>query len=195
MTTVYSAFSVLLCAAALLSPTAYAGSLTGEVDISELYPEQSTVFDGGTAMVPVGGSVTCPGLSNLCESGYLGAVSTTLSVGADTLEFSQTPTYFSGADFNGFSFTGLVFSDGGSLSNVTLASSLLANLSAADVTFTGSSIFINLANVVVSSSGSQNPGTFTLTLTDSTSAAPEPGTLLLLGMALAGVSALTRTRS
>ena len=173
----------------LLAPAARA-SLIGNVTISELFPDSVTVFNGGTGAIAVGGSLSCPaGASPLCTSGYF-VQPATLSITASNISISeQCCTTYAAAAFNGYSFTGLTFADGGSLAGVVLSSSNMAGIAPADVTFTAHSIFINLQGVAVGAVTGA-PASFTLTVSE----APEPSSLFLLGPALAGLAFLIRRR-
>jgi hypothetical protein len=107
----------------------------------------------------------------------VGTSSITYTGAGDVPVTSLYPTY----TFDGFDFTDLTFASGGTLVGFTLTTNM-PGLTASDVTFTGSSIEINLG-------GAPEDGTFTRNLISSNDvvATPEPGTLTLLGAALIGL--------
>jgi hypothetical protein len=165
-------------------------TLVGSVTISEFFPDSVTVYNGGTDTLAVGGSLSCPGASALCTSGYF-AQPATFSITGTTISLSELCCApYNPAAFNGYSFTNLTFLDGGSLGSVGLSSSNMAGIVPGDVTFTANSIFINLQGVAEGLNSS--PGVFTLTLAEA--ATPEPDTFGLIGVALVGVTFLLRRR-
>jgi hypothetical protein len=180
----------LLALATLFVPAAQ-GGMTGSVTITELFPNSSTVFNGGTDALAVGSSLSCPGASALCTSGYF-AQPATFSITANTIGLSeQCCTSYTADPFNGYSFTNVNFADGGFIGGVILASSNMAGILASDITFTGHSILINLQGVGVGAAANQSPGTFTLTVAE----APEPGSLAMLGASLVGLAFMLRRRA
>jgi hypothetical protein len=186
--TLFSA--AMVAAVTLLGSSAFGGTLTGNVTISELFPNMATVFNGGTDTLAVGGSLSCPGASALCTSGYFNLPGT-FTITPTTISLSeQCCVTYAGGAFNGYSFTNLTFLDGGSLGSVTLSSSNMGGIVPGDVTFTANSIFINLQGVAEGANSS--PGVYTLTVTEA--GVPEPGTFGLIGAALVGVTFLIRRR-
>jgi hypothetical protein len=187
--TILSCVCALFAAGVLLAPSAHAG-LIGNVTISELYPDDSTVY--GTDTVAVGSSLSCPGASALCTSGYFGQPAT-FSITGNTISLTEDCcTAYTGATFNGYSFTNLVFAGGASLVDVILSSSQMPGISQSDVTFTASSIFINLQGV--GAGVDDVPGVFTLTLVDSGSRVPEPASVALMTAGIGGLWLLARRR-
>ena len=183
----YLLFVVLICAVTLAMPTmASADSLTGTVDISWLRPNTFTVTNTGT--IAAGSSLSCPGASNIC-AGYNPTTSEVFSVGTSSITYTgagyvPVTSLYPTLTFDGFDFTNLTFASGGTLVGFTLTTNM-SGLTSSDVTFTGSSIEIDLG-------GTPEDGTFTLNLISSNDvvATPEPGTLTLLGAALIGLFAV-----
>lgn len=171
----------IICALLVLPSMAAADSLTGSVAISWLRPTVSSITNADTILV--GSSISCPGTSQIC-SGYNPTTSETFSVGSSSITYNASgyvpiTSLYPTSTFNGFDFSNLTFASGGTLVGFTLTTNM-AGLTSSDVSFTGSSIEINLAGV-------PEDGTFTLGLVSSNSGsvpAPEPKTLTLLGAGL-----------
>jgi len=176
----------------LAAPAAHAG-LIGDVTVSVLFPDSSTVFNGATDSLPVGSSLSCPGSSPICTAGYFGeAVS--FSATGTTITFSQDCCALYGtATFNGYEFSNLDFADSGTAASATLGSlSGFAELTQSDVSIVGGDVFVNLQGLDVGGAGA-----FTLTLTEtggSTSAVPEPAPALLAGCGLLVMLAARKAR-
>jgi PEP-CTERM motif len=174
--------------ALLFSPGgARADSLTGSVVISWLYPNTSTTILTDT--IAVGSSLNCPGASPIC-SGYGGVGSETFSVGTSAISYTASTGggSYNPAAFNGFDFTGLTFLSGGTLTGFTLTTNM-AGLTSSLVSFTGSSIEINLESLPAD-------GTFTLNLFSSGgTAVPEPSSLALLGSGLLALVGFVRRKA
>ena len=165
---------LLAVAAMSLASTAHAG-LIGSTGITWYFPDTSTIV--GTDTIAVGSSLNCPGASPIC-SGFGGStVSFSVASTSISYNFPGAGSYATGS-FNGFDFTGLTFADAGSLLSFGLVTNM-TGLTAADVSFTGNSIEINLQ-------GLSATGTFTLNLSESASSTPEPSSFWLLGSGLLG---------
>jgi hypothetical protein len=146
-----------------------------------------------------GYQLTCPGQdigSGVCLNFRQ---QTTISIGVASISIhegggSGFGIAGPGVNFNGLDFSGLNFGPGYQLSGFTLTTDL-PGLTASDVSFTGSSIEYN----AIGTSFYNAPYTITLDLATS-STAPEPATLGLLGLALIGFAlrgrsaASTKTR-
>jgi len=182
----YSLFGLM---AVLLSMPglASADSLTGSVTINWLRPSASSITNTGA--IDVGSSLACPGTSQICR-GYNPTTSEIFSVGSSSITYNGSgynpaaTSLYPTLAFDGFSFTGLTFAGGRTLADFTLTTNM-SGLTASDVTFTGSSIEIDL-------SGVQEDGTFTLGLVSNDPVpTPEPASLTLLAAGLIGFLYLT----
>jgi PEP-CTERM motif-containing protein len=99
-------------------------------------------------------------------------------------------------------FTGIGFDVPASISNVTFTLTNIADFSAADISFTGDSVSVRVANLGVLAN-SDNLGTLRLNLVTglateavAVTAVPEPATISLLGIGLiAGWRARRKSRS
>jgi len=187
------ATSVAFCGLMLSPGITRADDLTGSAGITWLYPNGAMAI--GTDTIAVGSSLSCPAdmASPIC-AGYGEDGSQVFSVGSSTISYEASgyPTTGGGdyldTPFDGFDFTGLTFASGNSLTGFTLTTDI-AGLTSSDVTFTPSSIEINLAGLPVN-------GDFTLTLISGTTVpAPEPSTLVMLGVGLLALVGFTRKKA
>lgn len=170
---------VLLTAAALLVPASAHASLIGDtVTFNTYFPNDGTLTS--TQNFLVGAGIECAG----CPSAGFVLPDQTLDIGANYIEFiSSFTTSFGGPDAI-FEFTGLDFGGGATLTGFLLTTDF-ANVVPSAVSFTGNSIRIDI--------GGSGQGTrWRLDLNQSV---PEPATLSLLGLGLAGVAAARRRRN
>jgi len=177
---------LLTVALALPLRAAAAPTLIGDnVTINWYFPNLATLFATTSVLVGGGSEVTCPGANPLCP-GF--AEDASIDIGATSIVLSEEAgSAWAGGAFNGLDFTSLDFGAGISLIGFTLTTDL-AGLTNANISFTANSISFNAAGL----SFLDAPYTIRLDLITSTSV-PEPGTLALLGLALAA-AALGRRR-
>jgi PEP-CTERM motif len=178
---------VLFCALVLSPGITRADDLTGSTGITWLYPNTGTTF--ATDTIAVGSTLACPGASPIC-SGYVDLGTETFGVGTTSISYSVSGypvTTYAPGTFNGFDFTGLTFTDSGSLTGFTLTTDI-PGLTTSDVTFGSNFIEVNLAGLPVD-------GDFTLDLISSPAVStPEPSSFLLLGIGLLALVGFTRRK-
>jgi PEP-CTERM motif len=174
---------------ALMPTFASADSLTGAVSVTWLFPDNSTPIISGPDAV--GTTISCTGTSTPACSPLAIIPGSEISFEADGSSITYTGTGFGSADylsgttsggtpitFNGFEFSDLTFTSSGTLAGYALTTNI-SGLTASDITFGSDFIEVNMA-------GLPGEGYFTLNLIST----PEPGTLGLLALGLAGVLAL-----
>jgi PEP-CTERM motif len=166
----------------LLSPgMTRADELTGSTDISYVF-DSTTLY---TDTLGVGSSITCPGPSPICTA-FAGDGIETISVGPTSISYSVSD--YPASTYSG-TFNGLVFSDlsftGGPFTGYTVASGSTED---PVVTLGPTSIDLNFAGLPVD-------GSFTIDFTSSAVAAPEPSSLLLLGVGLLALVGFTRRKA
>lgn len=171
----------LLIAATFLQPARASADLIGSVELTWYTPDSSTIYKGPES-IAVGSALSCPLLDDICPA-YGEGGEHTFAIGSDSITYTgaNDPTSaYTDNPFNGFVFSGLTFSNGGSLSGFNLSTDI-AGLTTADVSFGSSSISVDMAGLPIN-------GTYTLTLDESggTSAA-ESSSLPMLGLGVAGL--------
>ena len=187
------ATAVAFCGLILSPGITRADELTGTVGISWI----SGVSTFASDTIAVGSSLSCPGTSPICNGysdGFVQLGDETFSVGTSSISYSGSNYSLEGGNYGSttsFDFTGLNFASGEPLSGFTIASESGITLTDADFTIGpgGSSISIDLAGLPIDSS-------FTIDLIPSstTVAAPEPSSLMLLGLGLIALVGLARKR-
>jgi len=161
----FFALTALFVGLSFLSTPASAGLVGSNVTATLYYPNLSTVFAGPSGPVAVGGGIEFPSL----------AFDGTLDVTDTQIIWTATlaVTYGAGA-FNGFD---LLFSGAPTITNVTVDGS--TTLSPVSFSFNGNDVKFNLAGL------SPTIGQKTvLDVTTTATAAPEPGSLVLIGSVL-----------
>jgi hypothetical protein len=140
-----------------------------------------------TFTVTNGVEITCPGLANVCT--LLTAPVQSIDVGAFTIQYTYTGSgaQFSNVSPNGFDFENL--NPGFAIGAVSFSTNI-AGMTASNVSFTGSSVHIDMQNVLLAN-GSDS---FTVTLS---SGVPEASTwvMMLLGFAGVGFAAYRRKQN
>ena len=178
---------VLAGAAALLASAGSASaSLIGDtVTVKYLFPDGATVAAQGDVLVGSGVEVSCPSSSSLCVLS-----NSTLDFGANSISFSQTRQSaggYSAATFNGWEFSSLDF--GGAITNVILTSFGITGLDASRVSWTASTIRINVQGLNVAASNGWNLQVQTAPLVT-----PVPAALPLLLTGIGGLAFASRRR-
>lgn len=137
-----------------------------------------------------GVEITCPGAANVC--GILTAPTQTVDVGASSILYAYNG---SGASFNAvtpnkFDFENL--NPGFTIGNVNLSTNI-SGLDLTRVTFTGSSLQINMEGLGLNPTQPGSPDFFNIGLT---SAVPEPSTwaMMILGFIGIGFAAYRQKR-
>ena len=178
----------LLATAALLGACslAQAGLLGTTISLDYILGE-STTHD--SVLVGKGVEATCPsGSLNLCS--MLIASEQTVDIGDNSITYRYTGvgSGFNAAKFNGFDFRGL---NGLFITGVELSTDI-QGLVKDRITFDQDSVQVNMEGLAL-----QSPGAFfTLSLeTDTGNNVPEPGSMALVGLALAGLAAAKRRHS
>jgi len=188
----------LLMVAAVICAASFPGSafadstyLTGSVNLTwNLYLNGVPYSGGGSYNTPypiaVGSTLSCTASNSTGICGAFGEGGNhSWSVGTGSITYTGTSdsgVFSSSFKPNSWTFSGLTFSNGAPLIGFTITNNTIG-LTASDITFTGSSITINLA-------GLQRDGTFTLYLIS----APEPTSFVLSGSGLLGLIAFAVRR-
>jgi len=180
----------LLATAALLGACslAQAGLLGTTVSLDYNYQDQTT---HDAVLVGNGVEATCPsGSLNLCT--MLTAIEQTVDIGDSsiTYRYSGGGSGFNNVKINGFDFQNLI-----GLDIVGLALSTdIAGLDISRVSWDLHSVQVDMHGLALQAPGAY----FTLSLTsddNNTSKVPEPGSMALVGLALAGLAAAKRRHS
>jgi hypothetical protein len=173
----------LLAATALLGACslAQAGLLGSTVSLDYNYQDQST---HDAVLVGNGVEATCPGGLNICS--MLTAPTQTVDFGDSsiTYRYSGPGAGFNNVRINEFDFRDL---NGLDIANLVLTTDIVG-LDLSRITFDQHSVQVNMSAL-----GVQSPGAFfTLSLETDTGGnnnVPEPGSMALVALALAGLSA------
>jgi hypothetical protein len=168
--------AVGVVAATLCGAPAYAGLLGSTVTTGEYYPDSATLC----SFCPAPTTVTVTGGSVYDNSfdGFVSVSDTQIIWNAyESVTYATSP-------FNGFELT---FSGAPTITNVTVDGA--TTLAPTGFSFTGDSVWINLSGLSAED-GEQS----ILDVTTGTSV-PEPATLALMGLGLAGVGVMRRRKS
>lgn len=180
-------FATIATALALASTIATAApTLNGDsVTIRYETPAIGTLQWTDTVVVGAGAEIACPGPSPACNFGSGGNLFSgeSIDIGALSIRAVFTSSFIP-QDFNGLVFEGLDFA-GGELLGVTLLTTM-SGLTTADISFTASSLWVNLAGA--------GAGSFDIEFRVRENAVPEPGALTLAVLSL-GLLGVTRRRA
>jgi hypothetical protein len=179
----FTATGLMLAVSVLAPSRAAEASLIGDlVTVQAFSPDLMTLLGTDNVTVQAGPvEISCPA-SPLCAQYLVAGDSINIEAMSIVLSFAPGLDFASGA-FNGLVFSSLNFSGAAPLTGFLLAVNGLTNLDASDVSFTPSSISINLRSV----GGLSDGGSATLTL-QTTTQVPEPGTVALMAIAFAGLA-------